>query len=186
MRSLYYCGNVTALQNGDLHGQEVIDSACELLSSITKPTAIRAEYVPPKRRFWGTTKRAQFIQPVPVWPLGVLLLTAEGRLFAAGETTRAVPPGHPGHTSVERERRRHYTQAAVASGFPQGTVIYFHSPALPLREHEPQPEGSPLLWIHGQCRVRWNRAFPDSTVDFAGYITEHVQLLLETIARNEG
>src|SRR5699024_3520089 len=99
----------------------LVRHAVQRLQSGGSPTAFKADFVPSKRRWWGTKSRPTFTNPQAVWPIGVLLLTPAGQLFAATEQTRAVPPGHPGHTSAERERRRIFTAAAYRSGLPEGS-----------------------------------------------------------------
>ncbi|WP_353988288.1 hypothetical protein [Ruicaihuangia caeni] len=138
-----------------------------------------AEYVPPRRVAKVIPRDAVFRPLGRVWRLGVFLLDREGRLYAAGTSTRAVRPGHPGYQSVSAEQRRAFRAAASRSRFEDGETINFDA-----REIVLTPEGlgalidgpGPLVVHHGGLRVRWT---PEAQilVRFDEYLEERVHLL---------
>lgn len=158
--------------------QHVVSSTAALLAKRGVSTVTLADFVPPTRKFLFT-KKATFVSRAEVWSLGVLLISVDGTLHTAGETTRAVQPGYPGHVSHERERRREFTKVAFESGFTPGSVIYFDSPEIPVRPGGILPEGSALTEVDGEIRVRWNRTLPSSsTIPVERYIHEQLDLKL--------
>lgn len=145
------------------------------------------EYIPETKRWLLFTKPALFTEQERVWRLGVLLLNDQGEWFTAGETTRAVPPGHPGHVSIERERRRELTRAAFESHFEEGAVLYFHSPRIPLEAGEKLDGQSAIVIQNDELCVRWNRSLPVSMArSFSSYVSEQVDLALEQRERSLG
>ncbi|HUH52457.1 MAG TPA: hypothetical protein VLZ31_00205 [Microbacteriaceae bacterium] len=154
------------------------NAANRLVQASIMPARV-ADFVPAKKRFFFT-KKAQFVEISKAWRLGVFLISPDAELYCVGETTRAVPPGYPGHVSNERERRREYTKAAFQSGFPEGEVLFFNSPLVHLEAGAELPSSSALLLHDGVFKVRWN---PDVThetaVPFASYLEEQISLQIE-------
>src|SRR5699024_6620938 len=90
--TVYYGGRVSHSTPESTSVDTLVRHAVQRLQSGGSPTAFKADFVPSKRRWWGTKSRPTFTNPQAVWPIGVLLLTPAGQLFAATEQTRAVPP----------------------------------------------------------------------------------------------
>lgn len=84
-----------------------------------------AELVPAGRRLLVFPRPATMRPLGEVWRLGVLLLDAEGRLYAAGRATRAAERGRVGYQSVSREERRELAAAALRGGYPEGAPVNF-------------------------------------------------------------
>lgn len=162
-------------------------AAIERLREAEVPQHRIVEYVPETKRWLVFTKPALFTELERVWRLGVLLLNDRGEWFTAGETTRAIPPGHPGHVSIERERRRELTRAAYESHFEEGAVLYFHSPRIPLEAGEKLDGQSAIVIQNDELCVRWNRSLPVSMArNFSAYVSEQVDLALEQRERSLG
>lgn len=121
-------------------------------------------------------RRPKFRRISSGWPLGVLVLAETGELFAAGETTRAVPPKHPGHTSSEREKRRAHNEAAFSGPFERGEVVHFDLQPLDLTSRS---LAEPLVRVNGQIYVRWSREISSSHArPLRDYLREQVDLLV--------
>lgn len=159
----------------------MLKDAAERLSAARIHHINIVNFVPRQRRFIFS-KKAHFVDIAKGWQLGVLLLSTSGELFAAGETTRAIVPGHPGHTSAERERRRAYTRIAFEAGYPVGEVLFFNSPHILLEADTPVT--APLTLENGELKVRWSRgsghiAANVTNIPFAAYLAEQLALRLE-------
>lgn len=101
-------------------------------------------------------KRAPALRPIGrAWRLGAVLLSADGRLFTAAESTRAVEPKWFNHRSTEVEHRRLAQQAAHRGPFIEGEVVNFEVVELAL-DDESIREGSGLLSLVGDTvMLRW-------------------------------
>lgn len=167
--------------------KDIAVEAAEKLREVGVPQHRIVQYVPETKRWVVFTKPAVFTEDERVWRLGVLLLSEQGDWFTAGETTRAVAPGHPGHVSVERERRRDLTRAAYESNFEEGAVLYFNSPRIMLAIGDTPDPQSAIVMIDGELRVRWNRALHLSTArPLHTYVKEQVELAIEQHERSTG
>lgn len=190
---------VTALQLASM--LKLLLDAVENLKTAGVKQVVIAKFVPQKR-FLFFKKKAHFVERGKAWHLGVLLLAENGKLFSAGESTRAVPPGYPGHTSGERERRRVYTKAAHESGFELGQVVFFDSPEIVLvSSGDAEVEGAtniegatsdegatpnpadqntiePLIISDdGEILVRWNKhAATENAIPLEKYMLEQIEL----------
>ncbi|MDP9026114.1 MAG: hypothetical protein M3N46_00985, partial [Actinomycetota bacterium] len=153
---------------------DAIASAITELRSSGAPTETLAEYRPP-RRMWLIPRRASFVTIGPVWRLGVLLLAADGALFATGAVTRARDPKHPNFTSVSGEERRELREAAARAGFGVHDTVNFD--AAPLRFDETLGTVGPLVRRREELTVSWNGSrTADSLRPFGGYLRERVEL----------
>ena len=78
-----------------------------------------------KGRGIGPLRTAPYLVRVgQAWRLGVLLLDAEGELYATGEVTRAVEPKLAvTNRSPAADRRREFRRAAVRGKFAEGETI---------------------------------------------------------------
>jgi len=131
----------------------------------------------PRRRTLGIP-REPVLKPVGrVWRLGVLLLGADGSLYATGRLVRATPPGRTQYVSVSAETRRAYRAAAERGHFRDGETVDFDAPAIELTVDGLRDSGGPLLLHDGRALVRWS-ASSAQTVDFHTYLAERVDLLV--------
>lgn len=130
----------------------------------------------PRRRTLGIP-REPVLKPVGrVWRLGVLLLGADGTLYATGRLVRATPPGRTQYVSVSAETRRAYRAAAERGHFRDGETVDFDAPPIELTAEALRRSSGPLRLVGGRPLVRWS-ATSDQTVDFHAYLTERVELL---------
>ncbi len=129
------------------------------------------------RRIGPIARAPRFTAIGEVWRLGVLLLTADGRLYATGAVTRARDPRHPNFTSVSGEERREVREAARRSGYAPGQALDYD--AVPLPMDETLGSVGPLMQRDGALFVSWNGSrAADSLTPFADYLDERVELLV--------
>jgi hypothetical protein len=153
---------------------DAIASAITELGSSGAQTETLAEYRPAHRTLL-IPRRATFVTLGPVWRLGVLLLAADGALFATGAVTRAKDPKHPNFTSVSGEERRELREAAGRAGFGMHDTVNFDATALPF--DETLGTVGPLALRDGELMVSWNASrTADSLRPFADYLRERVDL----------
>ena len=156
------------------HARAVIADAITRLTAARARAETLAELRVPRRI--GPFRRAPtFVRLGEVWRLGVLLLDAEGGLFATGAVTRARDPRHPTFTSVSGEERRELREAARKAGFEAGQTVDYDAVPLPL--DDTLGTVGPLVLRDGGLFVRWNAGSPDALMPFAAYLTERVELL---------
>lgn len=140
-----------------------------------------ATYVGEGRRLWFFRKRATMLPIGEAWPLGALLLTPKGELYAAGHTTRAAAFGRPQYQSVSREERRAIAAAALGGGFAAGAVVHYD--ALPIHPSDEEllalgPDSPVGVW-RGELRVRWRPgASLESAPTLGSYLAERAELLV--------
>jgi hypothetical protein len=154
--------------------RDAIASAITELGSSGALTETLAEYRPAHRTLL-VPRRAGFVTRGQVWRLGVLLLGADGALFATGAVTRARDPKHPNYTSVSGEERRELREAAARAGFGSHDTVNFDATPLPF--DETLGAVGPLLLQGDQLLVSWNGSrSADSLRPFAAYLRERVEL----------
>lgn len=146
-----------------------------------------AELVPAGRRLLVFPRPATMRPLGEVWRLGVLLLDADGRLYAAGRATRAAERGRVGYQSVSREERRELAAAALRGGYPEGAPVNFDvtpialdgvdaGSAVPLGDDPELPVG----YADGMLRVRWRAGAPlEGAPPLEQYLRERVDLLVD-------
>ncbi|MGK9148918.1 hypothetical protein KXS11_14910 [Plantibacter flavus] len=101
-------------------------------------------------------KRAPALRPIGrAWRLGVVLLSADGRLFTAAESTRAIEPKWYNHRSSEVEHRRLAQQAAHKGPFAAGEVVNFEVEEIALDEQALRNGSGPLSVVDGAVMLRW-------------------------------
>lgn len=153
---------------------DALASAVAALTAAGARTETLAEFRP-SRRTLLIPRRARFMTIGQVWRLGVLLLAADGALFATGSVTRARDPKHPNYTSLSGEERRELREAAQRAGFGIHDAVNFD--AAPLRFDATLGRVGPLVMRDGELTVSWNGSrTPDSLRPFAGYLRERVEL----------
>ena len=127
----------------------------------------------------GRLRTAPALHPVGhAWRLGVLLLTADGELFATGEITRAIEPqvAVTNH-SESAERRREFRRAAVRGRFPEGETINHGFTPIALDAESLAQSSGPLLIENGAVVVRWSASL--GTRPLASYLADRTHLLTE-------
>ena len=151
-----------------------IASALTELGSSGARTETLAVYRPAHRTLL-IPRPASFVTIGPVWRLGVLLLAADGALYATGAVTRARDPKHPNYTSLSGEERRELREAARKAGFGIHDTVNFDAAPLPL--DETLGTVGPLVLRDGELTVSWNATrAADSLRPFADYLRERVEL----------
>ncbi|WP_426625764.1 hypothetical protein ACPPVW_06850 [Leifsonia sp. McL0607] len=130
----------------------------------------------PRRRTLGIPREPVLKPAGRVWRLGVLLLGADGTLYATGQLVRATPPGRTQYVSVSAETRRAYRAAAERGHFRDGETVDFDAPPIDLTAEALRRSSGPLLLVGGRPLVRWS-ASSDQTVEFDAYLAERVELL---------
>lgn len=157
--------------------REIIGDAVARLSAEGVPDEALAAFVPPRRVFW-LPRKAAMLPLGRVWHLGVFLLDREGVLYRAGTTTRAVPPGHPGHAAVATEKRRVYRAAAYRGPFAPGETVNFHASVIDLDPASLRLVDGPLFLSEGGALVRWGPPGGHETAwPFDAYLAERIEFL---------
>lgn len=157
--------------------RHTIGEAVDRLTAAGIADEALAAFVPPRRVFF-LPRRAAMVPRGRVWRLGVFLLDRDGVLYRAGTTTRAVPPGHPGHSAVSTEKRRVYRAAAFKGPFAPGETVNFHASVIDLDPERLRLGDGPLLLSEGGALVRWGPPGGHETAwPFDAYIAERVEFL---------
>lgn len=155
-----------------------------LAASVTRLTEADARHearavVTVPRRILGI-ERAAILKPAGrVWRLGVVLLDADGRLYATGAIVRAVPPGHPGHVSQLAEQRKAERAAALKAGYPDGETVNFEAPEIVLDAAVLRAADGPVVLRDEGVLVRWSPASGAGLMPLASYLRERVELLAD-------
>jgi hypothetical protein len=153
------------------------DAAERLRSAGARDEAL-AEYVAP-RRVVVFEKKAVLVPLGRVWRLGVLLLAADGGVYATGSTTRALEPGRPAYQSESAEIRRAYRAAAFRGPFERGETVNFDATPIALDADALRASTGPLFLRDGASMVRWSPAADDgSAVPLAAYLDDRLELLI--------
>jgi hypothetical protein len=127
----------------------------------------------------GRLRTAPALHPVGhAWRLGVLLLTADGELFATGEITRAIQPQVAvTNRSETAERKREFRRAAVRGRFPEGETINHGFTPIALDADSLAAGSGPLSVDNGTVVVRWSAGL--GTRPLAQYLDDRARLLTE-------
>lgn len=156
-----------------------VDGAVERLAAAEAPDEALARFVAARRRFL-IPRRAEFVPVGRVWHLGVFLIDRAGALYRTGTTTRAVPPGHPGHQSVSAEVRREYRAAAFRGPFAEGETINFDASPISMDVSALRSSPGPLFIEGDRALVLWNpAATAETAIPFPDYLAERVELLTD-------
>jgi hypothetical protein len=135
-----------------------------------------AEYVP-ERRVLGLPRAARMTPATRVWRLGVLLLDADGRLFATGRVVRAERPVRRSVIAEAVVEQRAYRAAAVKGGAAEGSTVNFDARPIDLDEVARGEASGPLLLRDDAVLVRWNPSQPDALMPLDRYLIDRVELL---------
>jgi len=160
---------------------EVRAALGEAVDALTRASAADealARYEPPTRRML-VTRKSRMVPLGRVWRLGVVLLDADGRLYATGSTTRAVDPKWPQHVAVSAEERRDRRGAAFRGPFAPGETVDFDAEPIELTPAGLTAGSSPVFLDGGRVLVRWAPGDPGLTRGFVGYLREHVALAVD-------
>lgn len=123
-------------------------------------------------------KRAPALRPIGrAWRLGAVLLSADGRLFTAAESTRAVEPKWFNHRSTEVEHRRLAQQAAHRGPFAEGEVVNFEVVELALDDASLREGSGPLSFVGETVMLRW-AGHDLGLTPLATYLDDRVSLLI--------
>jgi len=135
-----------------------------------------------RKRLLGVARAPLMVPRGRVWPLGVLLLARDGRLFATGKVTRAVPEGYPGYQSPGVEVRRGYRAAAHNGRFVEGDTVNFDTAEIVLDDLDGST--GPLFVDDGAPRVRWNPTHPAQSRSLEVYLADRASLLIDPPGEN--
>lgn len=157
---------------------DAVRAAVDALTREGVATEPLADYIPARKVLAVFPRSSRLVEYDGVWRLGVFLVDAQTRLFATGETTRAVEPGWPQHHAQSAEQRREYRGAAMRGRFRRGQTINFNAVPIEIDDDELSRSSGPLFISGGKALVRWSRAASDeSAMPFDSYLRERVELL---------
>ncbi|MFC9560594.1 hypothetical protein [Agromyces sp. NPDC056965] len=150
-------------------------AAAELARHGARDEAL-AEYVP-ERRTLGISRAARMTPLGRVWRLGVLLVGADGRLFATGRVVRAERPVRRSTPAAAIAEQRAFAAAAAKGGFAEGETVNFG--AVPIDPVELVRSGASgaLVVVGDELFVRWSPAQPGALTPLDRYLADRVELL---------
>jgi hypothetical protein len=158
--------------------RSVVSWARDQLTTFQPPREMLGDYIPPTT-FLGIPRRARLVRVGEVWRLGIFLLTEQGDLFRAGESTRVVEVARIEHASPYRTERATLMDAAYRGGFPVGSVVNFDAYRILLDTEALSDPRAPLFARGDHAFVRWREgATDDECVPFVRYMTERLELVL--------
>jgi hypothetical protein len=152
------------------------------LAAADARTETLAEVVP-ERRVLGIPRAARMTAIGRVWRLGVLLLDADGAVYAAGRVVRAERPARKSITADAVAEQRALRAAAIKGGIPQGESVDFGAIRVDFEELARTGESGPLVLGGdgrggGKVLVRWSPAQPDALIGFEAYLIDRADLLV--------
>ncbi|MGR2752637.1 hypothetical protein [Agromyces arachidis] len=165
--------------------RDAVDRAVRELAAASARTETLAEYVP-ERRVMGLPRAARMAVVGRVWRLGVLLLDAEGRLYATGRVVRAERPVRRSVIAQSVAEQRAYRAAAVKGGIAEGTTVVFDARPLELEPGalaDAAASGTTPLVLataadgSAEVAVRWDPARADAVIPLGRYLAERADLL---------
>jgi hypothetical protein len=153
------------------------DAATRLAAAGARDEAL-ATFVP-EHRVMLVRRKATMLPLGRVWRLGVLLLDADGRLYATGSTTRALEPGRRAYQSQSAELRREYRGAAFRGPFERGETVNFDAAPIELQDDGLRESQGPLVLRGEEAMVRWDQSSPDALALLDEYLADRVRLLVD-------
>jgi hypothetical protein len=138
-----------------------------------------ADFVP-ERRVLGLPRAARMTPGGRVWRLGVLLLDADGRIFATGRVVRAERPARRSIPANAVAEQRAYRAAAVKGGIHEGDTVNFDARPVDLDELARDGSSGPLVLDGGAVLVRWSPSQPDALIPLERYLADRVELLVHS------
>ncbi|MEI5584148.1 MULTISPECIES: hypothetical protein [unclassified Agromyces] len=157
--------------------RDAVDTAVRALAEASARTETLAEYEP-GRRVLGLPRAPRMRAIGPVWRLGVLLLDAEGRLYATGRVVRAERPARRSVIAESVAEHRAYRAAAVKGGIPEGATVVFDAIPLELGVESLAAASGPLVRRGDEVLVRWSPSRPDALIALEAYLRDRVDLLI--------
>ena len=141
-----------------------------------------AELVP-ERRVLGITRAARLTAVGRVWRLGVLLLDADGGVYATGRVVRAERAARRSITAEAVAEQRALRAAAVKGGIPEGETVDFAANRINFDALARDAASGPLvLGSDGEggleVFVRWSPTQPDALTPLDRYLADRVDLLV--------
>lgn len=171
-------------QGGSSEQRSLSDLCLEVARGLqqahVRPEAL-AEFVPAGRRLLVLPRAATMRALGEAWRLGALLLGVDGRLWAAGQVTRAAERGRAGYQSLSLEDRRDIAAAALHGGFAPGVSVNFDVDELPLDKGSIRAlsTAAPIGYADGEVRVRWRvGATLEGAPTLEQYLRERAELLI--------
>lgn len=159
--------------------RDAVDRAVRALIRASARTETLAEYVP-GRRVLGMPRAPRMSAIGPVWRLGVLLLDADGRLYATGRVIRAERAVRKSVTAESVAEQRAYRAAAIKGGLPEGATVVFDAEPIAL-DADALAAGAasgPLVMRGDEVLVRWSPTQPDALIPLEAYLRDRVDLLV--------
>ena len=159
--------------------RDAVDRAVRALIQASARTETLAEYVP-GRRVLGMPRAPRMSAIGPVWRLGVLLLDADGRLYATGRVIRAERAVRKSVTAESVAEQRAYRAAAIKGGLPEGATVVFDAEPIAL-DADALAAGAasgPLVMRGDEMLVRWSPTQPDALIPLEAYLRDRVDLLV--------
>lgn len=159
--------------------RDAVDRAVRALIQASARTETLAEYVP-GRRVLGMPRAPRMSAIGPVWRLGVLLLDADGRLYATGRVIRAERAVRKSVTAESVAEQRAYRAAAIKGGMPEGATVVFDAEPIAL-DADALAAGAasgPLVMRGDEVLVRWSPTQPDALIPLEAYLRDRVDLLV--------
>ena len=152
------------------------------LSAAGARTEVLAELIP-GRRVLGIPRAARMSQIGRVWRLGVLLLDAEGGVYATGRVVRAERAARKSVTANSVAEQRAVRAAAIKGGIAEGETVDFAATSVDFDELGRVGASGPLV-LGGdgsgneKVLVRWSPSQPDALIGFEAYLIDRTDLLL--------
>lgn len=160
--------------------REAVERAVRELAAASARTETLAEYMP-ERRVLGLPRAARMTAIGPVWRLGVLLLDADGRLYATGRVVRAERPARKSVIAESVAEHRAFRAAAVKGGIPEGATVVFDAVPVAVEAEALETGRGPLVLADGPegavVGVRWNPSSAEAVMPLEAYLAERVDLL---------
>lgn len=159
--------------------RDAVERAVRALAEASARTETLAEYVP-GRRVLGMPRAPRMSAIGPVWRLGVLLLDADGRLYATGGVIRAERAVRKSVTAESVAEQRAYRAAAIKGGLPEGATVVFDAEPIAL-DADALAAGAasgPLVMRGDEVLVRWSPTQPDALIPLEAYLRDRVDLLV--------
>jgi hypothetical protein len=170
-------GEADAAAGAVARAREAVGRAVRALAEASARTETLGEYVA-GRRVLGIPRAARMTPIAPVWRLGVLLLDAEGRLYATGRVVRAERAVRKSIAAESVAEQRAFRAAAIAGGIAEGETVDFDAHPIPLDVEALTAASGPLVLGYDGVLVRWNPSLPDALMPLEAYLSERVDLLI--------
>lgn len=150
------------------------------LAAASARSEVLADFVP-ERRILGVPRAARMAPTGRVWRLGVLLLDAEGVVYATGRVIRAGRSARKSITANAVAEQRAYRAAAVKGGIAEGETVNFDASPIALELEALRTRVGPLVLASvgsvPEVVVRWDPNRADAVIPLGAYLADRVDLL---------